>query len=233
MKKICFFIGPIGDDHSPIRDWSDQILEYIVSPTIKEFDYEKPIRADLISGASSISFEIIKNLVDADLVIADLTNGNPNAFYELALRHVLKRPVVHIIREGEKIPFDVRDIPVISVNIDSPRQTEKSKKAVKAQVKALEEKKIFSITHIELINDVKTVSDSHRSGKEKEELFNLLERLDNIQFSINELKGDVATLIRQLVYTKGKDLTESTFRETRLKKAELIKQKSEKKKKAS
>jgi hypothetical protein len=35
------------------------------------------------------------------------TFNNPNAFYELGIRHMCKLPTVQIIRKGDKIPFDV------------------------------------------------------------------------------------------------------------------------------
>ncbi|KYK33270.1 MAG: hypothetical protein AYK19_14080 [Theionarchaea archaeon DG-70-1] len=45
--------------------------------------------------------------MEDDLVIADLTEKNPNVFYELAIRHAVRKPVVQIIKHDEKIPFDV------------------------------------------------------------------------------------------------------------------------------
>jgi hypothetical protein len=36
-----------------------------------------------------------------------LSFHNPNAFYELAIRHACGLPVVHIIRKADKIPFDI------------------------------------------------------------------------------------------------------------------------------
>lgn len=231
MKKSCFFIGPIGDDQSDIRDWSDQVLEYIVTPAVTELDYDEPIRADKIPAVSSISSEIMRHLVEDDLVIADLTSGNPNAFYELALRHALKKPVVHIIREGEKIPFDVRDITVISVSIDNLSKADKAKKLLKTNIQAVEKNGMFLIPYIERIQELKQVFDSPISSKQKEELFIILDRLDYLRFGLDELKTDVAVLIRQLGFAKGKDLSVSSFRETRLKKAEIVRQQSKKKKK--
>lgn len=230
MKKSCFFIGPIGDDQSQIRDWSDQVLEFIVTPAVIELDYDEPIRADKIPAVSSISSEIMRHLVEDDLVIADLTSGNPNAFYELALRHALKKPVIHIIREGDKIPFDVHDITVISVSIDKLNKADKAKKLLKTSIQAAEKNGVFVVPYIERIQELKQVFESPISTKEKEELLILLDRLDYLRFNLDELKTDVATLIRQLGYAKGKDLSVSTFRETRLKKAELVREKGKKEK---
>jgi hypothetical protein len=41
------------------------------------------------------------------MVVADLTGHNANAFYELAVRHMVKLPLVQMIVKGERIPFDV------------------------------------------------------------------------------------------------------------------------------
>lgn len=41
------------------------------------------------------------------LCIADLSFNNPNAFYELGVRHMCMLPTIQIIRKGDKIPFDV------------------------------------------------------------------------------------------------------------------------------
>jgi hypothetical protein len=37
-------------------------------------------------------------------------------FYELALRHLAGLPTVHLIRKGDKIPFDNKDFRTIEVN---------------------------------------------------------------------------------------------------------------------
>lgn len=231
MKKNCFFIGPIGNDKTPTRNWSDQVLEYIVTPVILELDYEPPKRADRIPGLSSITFEIMRRLVEDELVIADLTEGNPNAFYELAIRHALKKPTVHIIKEGEKIPFDVRDIPVISVRIDDLREAEKARQELKVHIQAVENSESFVIPYIERIDELKQVFESPRSNAEKENLINILERLDNIRFSINDLKLDLANLLKQTTYTRPEGPNTSTFVEKRLAKTELIRNQREKKNK--
>jgi len=53
---------------------------------------------------------ILKNLLDAELVIADISGGNANVFYELGIRHALKKRGTIIIKEKtETIPFDLGD----------------------------------------------------------------------------------------------------------------------------
>jgi hypothetical protein len=54
-----------------------------------------------------VSSQIINRLHDTELVIADLSFHNANVFYEMAIRHKVGKPIIHMIRKGERIPFDV------------------------------------------------------------------------------------------------------------------------------
>jgi hypothetical protein len=104
--KSCFIIAPIGEKGSETRTRSDQVLTHIIKPVVEKYGYVA-IRADDVSEPGVITAQIIQHLIDDDLVIADLTGKNPNVFYELAVRHTLKKPVLLIIQAGEVIPFDV------------------------------------------------------------------------------------------------------------------------------
>lgn len=113
--KICFYIAPIGNENSEERKHSDLFLENIVSPAIEEFGF-KVVRADNISKAGMITSQIIDYIVNAGLVICDLSFHNPNVFYELSLRHSTKKPTVHIIRKKDGIPFDINDFRTIIID---------------------------------------------------------------------------------------------------------------------
>lgn len=106
MKKKCFIITPIGEEGSEIRKNADGLIESIIKPVLAAFDYE-PIPAHKISESGSITNQIISHLIDDDLVIANLTGLNLNVFYELAVRHAAKKPVVCIAEKSTKIPFDI------------------------------------------------------------------------------------------------------------------------------
>lgn len=138
--KDCFIISPIGEEGSDIRKRSDQVFKHVIAPAANSCGY-KPIRADQISEPGIITSQVIQRIVDDPLVIADLTGMNPNVFYELAIRHAIRRPLVQIIQKGEKIPFDVagmRTIPVDHRDLDS---VEEAKKEIEKQIKAIINKK--------------------------------------------------------------------------------------------
>ena len=105
-EPVCFVVSPIGDENSSERKKADQLLGNIVRPVLEDKGYVVT-RADQIHDPGTISKQVIEHLVTADVVIADMTGHNPNVFYELAVRHAAKMPVVHMIEKGETIPFDV------------------------------------------------------------------------------------------------------------------------------
>lgn len=79
--KICFVIAPIGEPESDTRKRSDQILRYLISPAAEEYGY-KALRVDQISKPGIIdTTQVIQHVVDDPLVVADLTDRNPNVFY--------------------------------------------------------------------------------------------------------------------------------------------------------
>lgn len=51
------------------------------------------------------------------MCVADLSFTNPNAFYELGVRHVCRLPTIQIIQKGDKIPFDVSQGRTITVDL--------------------------------------------------------------------------------------------------------------------
>src|SRR5687768_15224932 len=106
-QDVCFVISPIGADGSPDRKAANDLLKYVIKPVGEDTHGYKIKRAEKIVGTGSITRQIIEYLVESPVVVADMTNHNPNVFYELAARHAARKPVIHLIREGQRIPFDV------------------------------------------------------------------------------------------------------------------------------
>lgn len=120
-KPECFVIAPIGQDKSETRLRSDQILKHVIRPVADECGY-KAVRADEIAEPGSITTQVINRILNAPMVIADLTGQNANVFYELAIRHAIRKPYVQIIQKGERIPFDIANIRTVEIdhtNLDS------------------------------------------------------------------------------------------------------------------
>jgi hypothetical protein len=106
-SPLCFVIGPIGKDGSPERKHADLLLHAVIKEVLeaKEFGY-KVKRADEDADPGMIGDRVISDIINAELVVADLTDLNPNAFYELGIRHSTEKPTIHIARGGTPLPFD-------------------------------------------------------------------------------------------------------------------------------
>jgi len=108
-KRLCFLIGPIGAHNSRIRKHADALLRTIVHPTFRtHFRDFKVERADHIPRPGMIDSQIITYLIEADLVVCDLAGRNANAFYELGIRHMLQKPIIHLFKRGDTIPATSR-----------------------------------------------------------------------------------------------------------------------------
>jgi hypothetical protein len=119
FSNTCFYITPIGEDDSEARRHADFIMEYIVKPAAKEFGLNV-IRADLMGKPGMIGKQVIDHILNARVVIADLSFHNPNVFYEICLRHTTRLPIVQIIRASDKIPFDVNQYRTIPIETRDP-----------------------------------------------------------------------------------------------------------------
>ncbi|MBD5631790.1 MAG: hypothetical protein HDP34_00980 [Clostridia bacterium] len=106
-KKMCFVITPIGDNNTEIRRHIDGIIDQAIVPALGE-KYEVVV-AHRKYEIGSINDRVIKSIYESDLVIANLTNTNPNVMFELAIRYSFGRPAIVIAEKGTKLPFDVID----------------------------------------------------------------------------------------------------------------------------
>ncbi|NTI64155.1 hypothetical protein G6L85_21810 [Agrobacterium rhizogenes] len=134
-KKRCFVVGPIGADDSDDRIHADWLLEAIIQPVFdahfSDFVVE---RADKISNPGQITTQIITALLEAELVIADLTTLNANAFYEIGIRHTIQKPIIHMFLEGQSIPFDIAAFRSIKFSRRRPSDLRVAKDTLKAFV---------------------------------------------------------------------------------------------------
>jgi hypothetical protein len=83
--KLCFVIGPIGPEDSDVRTHADWLLEEIIQPVMNDFPEYQVRRADQDHRPGLIDAQLINDLLTAELVIADLSGLNPNAFYEIGM----------------------------------------------------------------------------------------------------------------------------------------------------
>lgn len=112
--KRVFVIMQVGAKDSPERKRADEIYNFIIAPAVKVAGLE-PYRADLDPSPGAITLKMLSELLDARIVIADLTGRNPNVFYELGITHSFGRPLISIADSSKSLPFDAKDERVIEL----------------------------------------------------------------------------------------------------------------------
>jgi hypothetical protein len=91
----------------------DDLYQEVVLPASKDLGFAA-LRADDVFRPGVILQDIIRGIVDSDVVIAEITPVNANVFYELGYAHALNKPTILLAnRNTEKLPFDVSSYRVI------------------------------------------------------------------------------------------------------------------------
>lgn len=110
MTYHCFTIMGYGEktDYKLSKKINlDKIYGKLIKPTLSNFDNIDNLRGDEISNSEIIDTDMFELLLSADIVIADITTLNPNAIYELGIRHALKPYSTIILSlDQDDLPFD-------------------------------------------------------------------------------------------------------------------------------
>jgi hypothetical protein len=193
--KVCFVIAPIGDAESDVRKRSDQVLKHVISPPVESRGYA-PIRADQISEPGMITAQVIQHILDDPLVIADLTGRNPNVFYELAVRHAIRKPFIQVIAAGEQIPFDVAQTRTIYVDHHDLDSVERARQEIGNQIDTIVKEPKAIETPISRSLDLQTLG---QSGKAEErslaEIVTAMAKMRSAVDKLDERLADPAMLL--------------------------------------
>ncbi|WP_192891109.1 hypothetical protein [Vibrio bathopelagicus] len=106
--KKCFIVTPIGAESSETRRAADGLIDAVLEPVCKELGLEVVV-AHRVDKSGSITTQVIEHVINAELVIANLSELNPNVMYELGLRHAARKPVISLAVDGTRLPFDISD----------------------------------------------------------------------------------------------------------------------------
>jgi hypothetical protein len=116
-RRRCFVVMGFGmkTDYATGRKLDlDKSYRLLVKPVIQEKGLEC-VRADEIWHSGAIDVPMYRELLTADVVIADLSTANPNALYELGIRHALRPRTTIVISENKlPYPFDLNHISIAS-----------------------------------------------------------------------------------------------------------------------
>ena len=169
-EKICFIVTAIGESGTPTRERADNVYKYLIAPVCEDLGY-KPVRVDHVNAVDNINATIINYLKTAPMVIADMTDHNPNAFYELGFRQALELPLVPIIKVGERLPFDVMTTRTVFYDTDVSK-IEESKENLKSKIQSF---KNFKMPESSLDKSLTLDDLNDNLNKKLNKILNLLE----------------------------------------------------------
>ncbi|MEQ9278707.1 MAG: hypothetical protein RLN83_04370 [Balneola sp.] len=180
-KKTCFIISPIGLENSEVRRKADGLIDAVFEPVLNELGFLYDV-AHRISDSGSITRQIIKRLLEDDLVIANLTGLNPNVMYELAVRHAKRLPVVIVAEKDTKLPFDISQERSFFYNNDMAGVEELKPSLKKAITSSLEDKEpdnpIYRVIKTEVLKEIEAPGDLEKY---------LIDKMDDIMYQISRL----------------------------------------------
>jgi hypothetical protein len=101
-SSLCFVLMPFEAKFQPV--YEDHIKRVITEAGLSSQ------RADEIASTNLITWDIWERLNKARLVIADLTDRNPNVFYEVGLAHAISKEVILLTQSMGDIPFDLQSL---------------------------------------------------------------------------------------------------------------------------
>lgn len=203
-ERVCFVISAFGKNPDEQRAHK-QVLKHLVGKVLTPRSYEV-IRADQIADEGLITNQIIEHLLDDDLVVADLTALNPNVFYEMAVRHAARRPIVHLITDGVQIPFDVANVRAVKYSLDDPDRLEEAQEELEQKVAAIESSGWTAAPNpITSVRDVSILQQSEEPATRQ---------AGDVLAAVHELRDEVQTLnlrFRPLLVERRPDRSAETY----------------------
>lgn len=190
-----FVASPIGSPGSTDHANALTTLNYIIRKSLTEPNW-KVIRADQETSPDSITQGVVRRIIESDLIVVDLTSHNPNVFYELAIAHCYRKPVVLMAAVGTPMPFDVADQRTIFYELTSPESVDKAKTALLAAANKAIESPDGLVTPLTNMQHLTEVSSRLQAG-ESNQLIDLLESVSSRLTSIERAVRSPELLARR------------------------------------
>lgn len=113
----------------PFKEPYDSYYSAIFRPALETAGYSVT-RADDLFTPHPIMLDVQKAIIEADLIMCEMSGRNPNVFYELGLSHAIGKPAILVSRKEEDIPFDLRHVRVIVYDYKLPGWETKLKESI-------------------------------------------------------------------------------------------------------
>jgi hypothetical protein len=132
MENRCFIIMPSGEPSGYPQGHFNIVYEYVIEPACRAAGFW-PTRSD--STTYDRPLDVVRNIIDSELAICDISANNTDAHYGLAIRHSLDLPVTVVKDLKTLVAFHTNDLGL--VEYDESLRIDTVKKAVEHLTEAL------------------------------------------------------------------------------------------------
>lgn len=101
----------------PFTPKHNRVYNRVIEPICEDLGYEVN-KADSTDAQQNILRDVISGIYNVDLLIADMTDSNPNVFYEAGVADGLGIPTILITQSIDGIPFDLQRYNMIEYSTD-------------------------------------------------------------------------------------------------------------------
>jgi O-acetyl-ADP-ribose deacetylase (regulator of RNase III) len=133
-EKTCFVIMPYGmkkDIDGKEIDF-EEIYDYVIKPAVESLEGFICLRCDDIEAPGWIHERMLTHIYEDPIAIVDTSTLNANVFYELGVRHALKKSVTVLIHNaGTTWPFNIAGLNSITYST-GPKGVAEAKKKIAA-----------------------------------------------------------------------------------------------------
>lgn len=161
-KKRCFVVMGYGvrqDLSSGKKINLDRVYKEIIKPVITGCGYEC-IRGDEVLDSGLIDESMYYGILESDLVVADISTLNPNAIYELGVRHGVRRfRTVIMMESNDKFFFDLNHNRTLTYEYHQSKkafneEASRVRETLEAIIKSIEAKEQVDSPLYKFVNDL-------------------------------------------------------------------------------
>ena len=195
-KKRCFVIMPFSETSSTDEQKWAEIFEHIIKPAIEESGVGYECKRYGF-GRANIVKDILEEINRAQVLIADLTDNNPNVLWELGVRHTLSKRTILIAQDKKFLPSDLKDYPIVLYKYkQTPAEVDKFKDDIKRKLEDIEtdpEKPDSPVADFLQLKNIDILAYEKSAHLRKLDAL-----LSEISFNINEIKNTAKQLAQSL-----------------------------------
>ena len=187
-KNTCFVIMPISDQDGYDKGHFTRVYQHLILPACEKAGFTA-IRADDEIKTNYIVIDIIRKIIDSDIVLCDLSSKNPNVLYELGIRQAFNKKSILIKDNKTSRVFDIQGLRTL--DYDETLRIDEVQKSITNIAKTLTEtfetknQDINSIIQLLSIKPA-TVSNSIEISKESSLILEALNDMSNRLYKLEK-----------------------------------------------